>query len=176
HGLCLTICVNLSARVLHDPVLPQTVANLLRQYETNPRWLTLEITESALMADPTRTLDVLTRLGALGVQLAVDDFGTGYSSLAYLKQWPIQVLKIDKSFVLGLGTTRNLQDVAIVRSVVALGRALGLTVVAEGVETREAWDILHGLGCTLAQGYYMSRALPGEDLAAWAARAANRAS
>ncbi len=176
HGLRPTICVNLSARVLHDPSLPQTVADLLRQYETSPRWLTLEITESTLMADPTRTLDVLTRLGALGVQLAVDDFGTGYSSLAYLKQWPIQVLKIDKSFVVGLGTTRNLQDIAIVRSVVALGKALGLTVVAEGVETREAWDTLRGLGCTLAQGYYMSRPLAGEDLAAWAAREASRAS
>jgi diguanylate cyclase (GGDEF)-like protein len=172
--LCLSIGVNLSARVLHDPSLPQTVARLLNLYGISPPRLTLEITESALMADPTRALDVLTRLGALGVQLAVDDFGTGYSSLAYLKQWPVQVLKIDKSFVLGLGTTRNLQDIAIVRSVVALGKALGMQVVAEGVETREAWDTLHGLGCTLAQGYYMSRPLSGEDLPAWAGQEARR--
>ena len=168
--LCLSISVNLSARVLHDPSLPQTASRLLRHYGIDPARLTLEITESALMADPTRALDVLTRLGALGVQLAVDDFGTGYSSLAYLKQWPVQVLKIDKSFVLGLGTTRNLQDIAIVRSVAALGKALGMRVVAEGVETREAWDTLHGLGCTLAQGYYVSRPLSGENLPAWAAR------
>ncbi len=174
HGLCLSIGVNLSARVLHDRSFPQTAARLLRRYGIHPSRLTLEITESALMADPTRALDVLTRLGALGVQLAVDDFGTGYSSLAYLKQWPVQVLKIDKSFVLELGTTRNLQDIAIVRSVIALGKALGMQVVAEGVETREAWDTLHDLDCTLAQGYYVSRPLSGEDLPAWAEQSARR--
>ena len=173
HGLQLSLSVNLSA---HDPFLPQTVANLLRQYETSPRQLTLEITESALMADPSRTLDVLTRLSALGVRLAVDDFGTGYSSLAYLKQWPVHVLKIDKSFVLGLSSSRNPEDTAIVRAVVALAQALGLSVVAEGVETREAWDVLRALGCTVAQGYYVSRPLPGDDLASWAAREARRAS
>lgn len=108
---------------------------------------------------------VLSRLAALGVSLSIDDFGTGYSSLAYLKQLPVDEIKIDKSFVLGMEADEK--DTAIVRSVSELSHNLGLRVVAEGVETAEAWDVLHALGCDVAQGYYVSRPLPADELERW---------
>ncbi len=164
-GIVLDIAVNLSARTLHDIRLPDLIADLLRQYDYTPAYLTLEITESALMIDPTRALDVLTRLAALGVHLAIDDFGTGYSSLGYLKRLPVDEVKIDKSFVLEM--TGNAKDAALVRSIVAMAHALNLSVVAEGVETREAWDLLRVLGCDVTQGYYLSRPIPAPELERW---------
>jgi EAL domain-containing protein (putative c-di-GMP-specific phosphodiesterase class I) len=117
------------------------------------------------MADPQRALPVLRRLSDLGVTLAVDDFGTGYSSLAYLRQLPVDEVKIDKSFVFGMGT--DLGDLAVVRSIVELGHSLGLTVVAEGVEDDLARDQLAGMGCDVAQGYLISRPLSASRLEAW---------
>jgi diguanylate cyclase (GGDEF)-like protein/PAS domain S-box-containing protein len=164
-GLLLGVSVNLSMWNLHDPALPDRVASLLQEHGLSPAWLRLELTESALMADTDRTMDVLARLSALGVRLGVDDFGSGYSSLAYLKRLPVDELKIDKGFVRALATDAT--DAAIVASTVALGHALGLRVVAEGIEDRATWDLLVAQGCDVAQGYYLSRPLPAEALARW---------
>ncbi len=127
----------------------------------------LEITESVLMADPAQALAVLTRLSALGVRVAIDDFGTGYSSLAYLKQLPVDAVKIDKSFVQHMGAAEATKDTAIVRSIIELGHNLGLVVVAEGVEDEGAWTHVRALGGDVAQGYYMSRPLPLPSLDHW---------
>ena len=124
--------------------------------------LELEITESTIIADPAATEAVLNRLASLGIDIAIDDFGTGYSSLAYLKRLPVDELKIDKSFVLGMASDEN--DAVIVRSIVELGRNLGLRVVAEGVETRQLWDQLRALGCDVAQGFYLGRPMTAEQL------------
>ena len=166
-GRPLAVAVNLSVRTLHDEHLPETLAWLLRRSAIAPEQVTLEITESVLMADPTQARAVLTRLSALGVRVAIDDFGTGYSSLAYLKQLPVDAVKIDKSFVHSMGTTDATKDTAIVRSIIELGHNLGLVVVAEGVEDRETWEQVRALGGDMAQGYYMSRPLPLPSLDRW---------
>ena len=164
-GLVFSVSVNLSMWNLHDPALPDRIADLLRDHELAPAWLHLELTESALMADTERTMDVLARLAALGVHLAVDDFGSGYSSLAYLKKLPVDELKIDKGFVREMATDAT--DAAIVASTVTLGHALGLRVVAEGVEDRATRELLAGMGCDVAQGYDLARPLPPDALARW---------
>ncbi len=164
-GLNLCVGVNLSARNLLDVNLPDTVGGLLAKWEVAPSFLELEITESTILADPIRAMHVLSRLSDMGVRLAIDDFGTGYSSLAYLKRLPVDELKIDKSFVQGMERDDN--DAVIVRSTIDLGRNLGLRVVAEGVETDEAWRRLVALGCDVAQGYYLSRPVPAAELASW---------
>jgi EAL domain-containing protein (putative c-di-GMP-specific phosphodiesterase class I) len=112
-----------------------------------------------------RTKLILERLSAMGLRLSIDDFGTGYSSLAYLKRLPVDEIKIDRSFVMNMDQDED--DATIVRSTIDLGRNLGLEVVAEGVETEAIWDQLDNLGCTVAQGYYLSRPVPAEDLRAW---------
>ncbi|MBO0839526.1 MAG: EAL domain-containing protein [Sciscionella sp.] len=164
-GMNLTAAVNLSVRSLADEQFPDMVADALRRHEIPAERLTFELTESQVMADPARALPVLRRLHELGVVLAVDDFGTGYSSLAYLRQLPVDEVKIDKSFVLSMGT--DLGDLAVVRSIVELGHSLGLTVVAEGVEDDAARDALVTMGCDVAQGYLISRPLPADKLEAW---------
>jgi len=166
-GRPLAVAVNLSVRTLHDEHLPETLAWLLRRSAIAPEQVTLEITESVLMADPTQARAVLTRLSALGVRVAIDDFGTGYSSLAYLKQLPVDAVKIDKSFVHSMGTTDATKDTAIVRSIIELGHNLGLVVVAEGIEDAGAWAQVRALGGDVAQGYYMSRPLPAPSLDRW---------
>ena len=166
-GHPLGVAVNLSVRTLHDERLPDTLAWLLRRYAIAPERVMLEITESVLMADPTQALAVLTRLSALGVRVAIDDFGTGYSSLAYLKQLPVDAVKIDKSFVQHMGAAEATKDTAIVRSIIELGHNLGLVVVAEGVEDEGAWAHVRALGGDVAQGYYMSRPLPLPSLDRW---------
>jgi CheY-like chemotaxis protein len=157
------VAVNLSTRNLQDPHLPETVAWLLRSANVKPSALIVEITETFLMADPDQALILLTQLHEIGVRIAIDDFGTGYSSLAYLKQMPVDEIKIDKSFVMGM--TRN--GTVIVRSIIDLGANLSLEVTAEGVENREAWDMLARMGCGMAQGYYLSRPLPAEGVVPW---------
>jgi EAL domain-containing protein (putative c-di-GMP-specific phosphodiesterase class I) len=162
-GLRLGIAVNLSVRNLVDPELVGAVARLLAEHEIPPGSLTLEITEGQVMDDPNRTVAVLGRLSATGVQLSIDDFGTGYSSLGYLKRLPVDEMKIDKSFVTHLAT--DPADAAIVRSTVELARHLGLRLVAEGVEDRQTWDRLAAIGCDIAQGYFLGRPMPAADLA-----------
>jgi diguanylate cyclase (GGDEF)-like protein len=169
-GHDLTIAVNLSARNLHDMGLPASIRALLVETGVAPKKLTLEITESAVMANPGDALSILTELDRMGVTLAIDDFGTGYSSLAYLKRLPVDELKIDKSFVTGMEDDEN--DAMIVRSTIDLAHNLGLKVVAEGVETRDVWDALGRLGCDSSQGYLMGRPMPVEQLEAWLQEAA----
>jgi diguanylate cyclase (GGDEF)-like protein len=164
-GLRISVAVNMSVRSLSDEEFPGLVAAALQRFQVPPELLTLELTESGVMADRQRALPILRELHALGVVLAVDDFGTGYSSLAYLRQLPVDEVKIDKSFVLGMGT--DLNDLAVVRSIVELGHSLGLTVVAEGVEEDVARDQLEAMGCDVAQGYLISRPLCEERLEAW---------
>lgn len=161
----ITISMNLSARDLQDPYLAEAFAEQLAALQISPRWLELEITESAVMTDPERAFEVLTRLSKMGLKLAIDDFGTGYSSLSYLKKLPVNTIKIDKSFVIGMERDEN--DAAIVRTSIDLGHNLGLEVVAEGVENEETLKRLAELGCDTAQGHYMSRPLSAEELNVW---------
>ena len=118
-----------------------------------------------MLADPVRTRQILERLSEMGIRLSIDDFGTGYSSLAYLRRLPVSEIKIDRSFVMNMDEDED--DATIVRSTIDLGRNLGLTVVAEGVETRSIWDRLRALGCTVAQGYFLTRPVPPEELTDW---------
>jgi|Tabmets5t2r1_1033131.scaffolds.fasta_scaffold01811_4 diguanylate cyclase (GGDEF)-like protein len=164
-GLELCVAVNLSTRNLLDIHLPDTVNELLARWEVPARLLELEITESTILADPVRAMQILSRLDEMGVRIAIDDFGTGYSSLAYLKRLPVDEIKIDKSFILGMDESEN--DAVIVRSTIDLGRNLGLRVVAEGVETAKAWSRLAQLGCDIAQGYYLSRPVAADQLTEW---------
>jgi diguanylate cyclase (GGDEF)-like protein len=164
-GLRISAAVNISVRSLAEQDFPEQVSDLLARYGVPAELLTLELTESGVMADPQKALPVLRRLHTLGVILAVDDFGTGYSSLAYLRQLPVDEVKIDKSFVFGMGT--DLSDLAVVRSIVELGHSLGLSVVAEGVEEDVARDQLSAMGCDVIQGYLISRPLSEGRLEAW---------
>jgi EAL domain-containing protein (putative c-di-GMP-specific phosphodiesterase class I) len=157
-GQDLTVAVNLSVSSLVDADLPAQVCALLRRHGLPASALELEITESVLMADPDRAKETVDRLRGLGVAVSVDDYGTGYSSLAYLRQLALDELKLDRTFVSGLG--HDDRDVAIVRSTIELAHALGLRLVAEGVETADDWHVLARLGCDLAQGYYLSRPVP----------------
>jgi EAL domain-containing protein (putative c-di-GMP-specific phosphodiesterase class I) len=160
------ISVNLSMVDLLDVQLPDEVERLLGAAGVPPQRLELEITEGVIMADPVRVRSVLERLRALGVKLAIDDFGTGYSSLAYLKNLPVDVLKIDRSFVSGMAN--DPRDAAVVRSTLEMARALGLGVVAEGVEDLETYELLRELGCDVAQGYLVGRPVPAGELLATA--------
>jgi diguanylate cyclase (GGDEF)-like protein len=166
-GLVLRVAVNVSAADVVNEHLPNEVATLLEEAGVRPELIGLEVTESAVMVDPAAARRVLLALRSMGVRLAIDDFGTGHASLAYLKALPVHELKIDQSFVFNM--TSNSSDATIVRSTIALGRNLGLKVVAEGVETAEAWEELRAAGCTEAQGYAISRPMPAEQLAAWLA-------
>jgi diguanylate cyclase (GGDEF)-like protein/PAS domain S-box-containing protein len=157
----LTMSVNLSAVQLGQPDLVESVAAALADADLRPEHLQLEMTESVLMGDAAATIGVLARLKGLGISLGVDDFGTGYSSLAYLRRFPVDVLKIDQSFVKGLGD--NLEDSAIVAAVVNLANTLDLTTIAEGVETNLQRDCLIDLGCVRAQGYLFSHPIPARD-------------
>ncbi len=163
-GHQLTVSVNLSAHSLRAD-FPAQVAQILAETGVAAAALTLELTESSIMADPEHTGQVLDQLSAMGVNLAIDDFGTGYSSLTYLKRLPVDEIKIDKSFVLNMG--RDEDDLAIVRSTVDLGRNLGLRVVAEGIEDRDTWSTLKTLGCDLAQGYYLSTPATPQEFDEW---------
>lgn len=159
------LVVNLSARDLHDPRLPESVAELLQAHGTPTTLLELEITESALMANPARAMESLTRLRHVGVAVTIDDFGTGYSSLGYLQRLPVTGLKVDRSFVLRMSDDDN--DRAVVRTAISLGHSLGLRVIAEGVESRAAWDLLVSLDCDAAQGNFICPPLPFEAFERW---------
>lgn len=159
------VAVNVSSRQLHDPDFASSVEALLREERTDPSLLEFEITESALLVDDSAVLDTLARLRALGIRLALDDFGTGYSSLSHVVRLPIDAIKIDRSFVAALGSASR--GAAIVAGVVALGRQLGLRVIAEGVESSEQSTTLEALGCDVLQGYHVAEPLPAEALAAF---------
>ncbi len=164
-GIQLRVSVNLSARSLHDPHLPKLVEEALTATGAEPGQLTLEITESAIVLDPKRAEETLVALSRMGTWLSIDDFGTGYTSLASIKLLPVNEIKIDKSFVLGM--LMNNSDAMIVRSVIDLGHNLGLRVVAEGVETKETFDALSALACDEAQGYFINKPQACEPLKSW---------
>ena len=162
-GTPLQVAVNVTMGDLVDDVFPAEIQSLLDRHSLEPGALGLEITESTMMSEPERVRDVLARLARMGVTLAIDDFGTGYSSLGYLRELPVHVLKIDRSFVTGM--TQGDSGRAIVRATVELAHALGLEVVAEGVETEDVRDELRALGCEVGQGWLFGKPVPADELA-----------
>jgi EAL domain-containing protein (putative c-di-GMP-specific phosphodiesterase class I) len=164
-GLRLPIAVNIAARCLLNPAFPAELAALLVRHDVAPELLTLEVTETTLISDPPRMAQILHSLRQLGVRLSLDDFGTGYSSMSYLRDLPVDELKIDRRFIANLRSSRS--DGAIVRAVTELGSNLGLDVVAEGVEDAETWRVLVALGCGYGQGYHFARPMPAAALADW---------
>lgn len=174
------VWVNLSARQFHEPDLASRIRGILAETGVEPEALGLEITESILVEDASPSVSLLEDLKSLGVKLAVDDFGTGYSSLSYLARLPVDYLKIDRSFVADLGSVagnavrRDNGSATIVSAVIGLARAMGMKVVAEGVETEGQLSLLREMGCDLAQGYHFAKPLPVEQASAYlAARAAS---
>ncbi len=161
-GISLPVSVNISPRQFYNPQLPELIEQVLMAYQIEPHLLELEITEGTLISQPLKFSTVLDKLKALGLRLSIDDFGTGYSSMGYLKSFPVDHLKIDQSFV------RNLEmdtaDQAILRAIVALGKNLGLKVIAEGVETTSQRNFLAAIGCDEMQGYLLSRPIPYDTL------------
>jgi len=164
-GAPIHVAVNISAKSLLDPALPQKVQTALARWNVDPRFLKIEITESSIMADPAHALALLSMLQSMGVRLSVDDFGTGYSSLTHLRELPIDEIKIDKSFVTNM--TRSEPDAAIVRTVIDLAHNLGKQVCAEGVEDADTRWMLEDLGCDLAQGFWIARPMPADELMQW---------
>ncbi|MCC5950715.1 MAG: EAL domain-containing protein [Acidimicrobiia bacterium] len=166
-GTPLRVAMNLSVRNLYDPTLVPWLEELLRREQVDPHLIKLEVTESELMDDPAKAMDVLSEVRAMGVATSIDDFGTGYSSLAYLKHLPIDELKIDRSFVGDM--VHDSSDATIVRSTIDLAHNLGLGVVAEGVEDGATLAELAALGCDRAQGYFITRPVPADVCTAWLA-------
>ena len=171
-GTPIEVAVNIDIRALLDPGFPSRVEEILDEAGLPPGLLTLEITETSLMADPTRARGVADELAAIGVRLSIDDFGTGYSSLGHLTALPLSELKIDRSFVSRMAGSPT--DMTIVKTILDLGASLGLSIVAEGIESKETAELLSGLGCRLAQGYELGRPVPAAALTA-AIRAPHRA-
>jgi EAL domain-containing protein (putative c-di-GMP-specific phosphodiesterase class I) len=163
--IALSVAVNLSARCLTEPDLVDRVQRALRRHAVPGELLTLELTEGSVVDDSVRSSSVLTELHALGLRLSMDDFGTGYSSLSQLRQLPIDEVKIDKSFVLGMSTTQS--ESFIARSIIELAHNLGLRVVAEGVEDELTRNLLAEMGCDKLQGFLVSRPLPDQRLEKW---------
>lgn len=164
-GIDIPIAINISTRDLQDPDIANRILTLLTDNHISPHNLELEITESSIMHDPIRALDTLSHISAMGVRVTIDDFGTGYSSLAYLKRLPAKTVKIDKSFVIGMGEDED--DAAIVLASVKLAHTLGLKVIAEGVENHETLRMLAEHGCDSAQGYFIARPMPPDDFSHW---------
>jgi EAL domain-containing protein (putative c-di-GMP-specific phosphodiesterase class I) len=166
NNLKMHISVNISTLSLLDPDFPGVITGLLASFDIPAaEYLILEITETSIIADPERAMDILLRLSRMGVRISIDDFGTGYSTLGYLKKMPACELKIDKSFVLDMLT--NEQDAVIVNAIVQLGHNLGLKVIAEGVETEEVAAALQVMGCDLLQGFGVKRPASAEELTPW---------
>ncbi len=161
----INLCINLSAILLNDRMLPEKIEQLLNLHNFDPRRLVLEITESGAMEDPSITMDILTRLRLKNVRLSIDDFGTGFSSLAQLYTMPFNELKVDKSFVMAAAKDHDAAE--ITRLTVELGCNLGLDVVAEGVEDQTTYDYLRSLGCDYCQGYHISRPISAPAFLSW---------
>jgi diguanylate cyclase len=168
NGVRLRAAINVSVRDLHTGEIVDRLADRLVHHGVGADQIQLEITEGALMADPRRVLVTLRRLDRLGVALSLDDFGTGYSSMQHLRRLPLSEVKIDRSFVLGM--SEDPDDEAIVRSIIELAGALGLRVVAEGVEDEATWRLLLAAGCHVAQGWYYARPMPADQLVSWLSR------
>jgi diguanylate cyclase (GGDEF)-like protein len=164
-GMSLSISVNLSARVVQDDKLLKEAASALARHGVEAGQLKLEITETAIMEDPTRAMEMLTSLSAMGIRLSIDDFGTGYTSMAYLKKLPVDEVKIDKSFVMNM--LKDANDAVIARAIIDLAHNMNYTVVAEGVESRRILETLSELACDIAQGYYFSKPVPFPEFESW---------
>ena len=163
----LTVSVNISARTLEDRNFAESVMALCDRYSVSHEHIVFELTETSAMADPTSSLDLLTRLRMKGFQLSIDDFGTGFSSMKQLVRLPFSEIKVDKSFV--LTALKSEESQAVVRSIIDLGRSLGLRTVAEGVEDQETLALLKELFCDQAQGFHIARPMPPADVRAWMA-------
>jgi len=161
----LRVAINLSVYNLQDQEFIDEIKMSLKLFNLPAKYISLEITESAMMENPTHAVEVLTQLESMGIKISIDDFGTGFSSLAYLKQLPIEEIKIDKSFLINM--TNDDDDAVIVRSTIDLAHNLGLKVVAEGVETKEVWNLLEILGCDMAQGMYLGEPMSSAVIEKW---------
>ena len=164
-GIDIAMSLNLSARNLFEPTFPERIMAIINKTEIAQGSLVMEITESALMADPARAREVVLALSQQAIRFSIDDFGTGYSSFAYLKHLPVSEIKIDKLFVFSL--IKDPDSASIVRAIIDLGKNLGISVVAEGVEDQQVWDELAVLGCDQAQGYFLSRPQPSHEMELW---------
>lgn len=164
-GWAVPIAINLSPHDFRDPQLNEQIAQALETWGGAPDWIQFELTESCIMEDLAAARQVLTRLREAGFKIFIDDFGTGYSSLSYLRKLPVDYIKIDQSFVSGLGNDK--ESAAIVKSIIELAHSLGIEVVAEGVESVEAMDLLSSWGCEEAQGYCISKPISGHDFQSW---------
>ena len=164
-GIDIRIAVNISSRNLHNEDFIPHIYKLLEKYKVAPSNIVFEITESAAMIDPDYSLSTLNRITELGIGISLDDYGTGYSSLSYIKKLPIEELKIDQSFIFNLDSDED--NAIIVYSTIQMAHNLGLTVIAEGVETFEILEILKIIGCDLIQGFYFSRPLPNLEFLEW---------
>jgi EAL domain-containing protein (putative c-di-GMP-specific phosphodiesterase class I) len=154
--------VNISAADIGRGDFVAEIRELIAKWKAEPSFLTLEVTESAILRSPKKAIEVLTALRKMGIKLSVDDYGTGQSTLSYLKQLPVSELKIDKSFVTSMCDNEN--DRIMVRSTIDMAHELGLVVVAEGVEDARTLQALHSLGCDFAQGYLIGKAMPLKEL------------
>jgi EAL domain-containing protein (putative c-di-GMP-specific phosphodiesterase class I) len=157
--------VNVTPRDLQDPAFPGAVATAVGRHPGVAQWLQLEVTETSIIGDDTRTTDTLAALAALGVKLAIDDFGAGATSLGWLRDLPVAEVKLDKAYIRAMGA--SFVDTAIIRAVIDLAHRLRLTVVAEGVEDAQTWRELAHMGCDVIQGYHLCPPLPGDDLGEW---------
>jgi EAL domain-containing protein (putative c-di-GMP-specific phosphodiesterase class I) len=164
-GLAIRASLNVSVRDLYSDDLATHLARRLAERDVPAERLQVEITESALLADPSRVQATVNRIAALGVGVSLDDFGTGYSSLQHLRRLPISEIKIDRSFVSGMADNRD--DAAIVRSIVEMARTLGIRTVAEGVENEYTRRLLAEVGCTLIQGWIAAHPMPGPEVVGW---------
>lgn len=173
-GFQIGVSINLSAGILDNTKIVDMVLTALKQRQIDAQWLSLELAESALMADPDRAMSLLDMLRDIGVRIAVDDFGRGYSSLVQLKRLPVEEIKIDKSFVINID--HDLSNSVICQSTIDIAHNMGMKVIAEGVESLGSWRILKNLGCDAAQGYYLSRPVRGRDFAKWLVESAPRIS
>lgn len=157
--------MNLSARQITQPNLVEQAAQILTETELDPQYLTLEITETILIEQPELAIQTLRQFAELGIGLSLDDFGTGYSSLSYLQRFPVNSLKIDRSFVHKMDTDPG--SLEIIRAMILLGQTLGLTIVAEGIETAAQMNLLQQMHCNYGQGYYFAKPLPKQEGGKW---------
>ncbi|MCK5091585.1 MAG: EAL domain-containing protein [Gammaproteobacteria bacterium] len=160
-GIHISMAINISPHCLHDWNLTDIIRGMIRKYNIAPGECVLELTESAIMTNPMGAKEILREIDMMGVVLSIDDFGTGYSSLAYLKELPLQELKVDRTFIMEM--TKNESDAAIVEATITMAHTLGMRVVAEGVEDKETWRLLKDLGCDIGQGYYKGRPMPVDE-------------